>query len=45
LDNIREAAEIYIEDMIDAGEQLPQPSNEIKPLEEPAIDAAPNTSP
>jgi len=37
LDNIRDAAEIYIEDMIDAGEELPQPSNEIELLEEPAI--------
>jgi predicted RNase H-like HicB family nuclease len=37
LDNIRDAAEIYMEDMIDAGEELPQPSNEIELLEEPAI--------
>ena len=37
LDNIRDAAEIYIEDMIDAGEGLPQPSDEIELIEEPAI--------
>jgi len=37
LENIKDAAEIYIEDMIDAGEGLPQPSNEIELIEEPAI--------
>jgi antitoxin HicB len=37
LDNIRDAAEIYIEDMIDAGEGLPQPSDEIELIEEPAV--------
>ena len=37
LENMKDAAEIYIEDMIDAGERLPQPSNEIEIIEEPAI--------
>lgn len=37
LENIKDAAEIYIEDMIDAGEALPLPSNEIEVIEEPAI--------
>lgn len=37
LDNIKDAAEIYIEDMIDAGESLPPPSDEIEIMEEPAI--------
>lgn len=37
LENIKDAAEIYIEDMIDAGEGLPQPSDEIELIEEPAI--------
>ena len=37
LDNIKDAAEIYIEDMIDAGEGLPQPSDKIEFIEEPAI--------
>jgi antitoxin HicB len=37
LDNMRDAAEIYIEDMIDAGEGLPQPSDEIELIEEPAV--------
>ena len=37
LENIKDAAEIYIEDMIDAGETLPRPSDGIEFLEEPAI--------
>ena len=37
LENIKDAAEIYIEDIIDAREELPQPSDEIKVIEEPAI--------
>jgi len=37
LQNIKDAAEIYLEDMIDAGEELPQPSDEIKLIEEPAV--------
>jgi antitoxin HicB len=37
LDNIKDAAEIYLEDMIDAGEGLPQPSEEIEFREDPAI--------
>ncbi len=37
LDNIRDAAEIYIEDMRDAGEGLLQPSDEIEVIDEPAV--------
>jgi len=37
LENIKDAAEIYLEDMVAAGERLPQPSDEIKVIEEPAI--------
>ncbi len=37
LDNIRDAAEIYIEDMRDAGEGLLQPSAEIEVIDEPAV--------
>ena len=37
LENIKDAAEIYIEDMIDAGEGLPKPSEEIELIEEPAL--------
>ncbi|MDR4505845.1 MAG: type II toxin-antitoxin system HicB family antitoxin [Candidatus Scalindua sp.] len=37
LDNIKDAAEIYIEDMKDAGEALPLPSDELKLIESPAI--------
>ncbi len=36
LENIKDAAEVYIEDMIDAGEGLPH-SDEIEIIEEPAI--------
>ena len=37
LANIKDAAEVYIDDMIDAGESLPEPSNGIELLEEPAV--------
>lgn len=37
LGNIKDAAEIYIEDMIDAGEVLPAPSDMIEVIDEPAI--------
>lgn len=37
LENIKDAAEIYIEDMVDAGEGLPQPSDAVEVIEEPAI--------
>ena len=37
LDNIKDAAEIYIEDMIDSGEGIPTPSDKIEVMEEPAI--------
>ena len=37
MNNIKDAAEIYIEDMIDAKEALPTLSGEIELREEPAI--------
>jgi predicted RNase H-like HicB family nuclease len=37
LENIKDAAEIYIEDMIDAGENIPSPSDQIEIFDEPAI--------
>jgi len=37
LENIRDAAEIYIEDMREAGENLPSASNEIEIVDEPVI--------
>lgn len=37
LENIKDAAEIYIEDMIAAGEGLPTPSDEIEVIDEPAV--------
>ncbi len=37
LDNIKDAAEIYIEDMIEAGEALPAPSDEVELIDAPAI--------
>lgn len=37
LDNIKDAAEIYIEDMIEAGEDIPAPSDKIEVLDEPAV--------
>lgn len=35
LDNIRDAAEIYIEDMIASGEGIPAPSDKIEVIDEP----------
>jgi antitoxin HicB len=37
LGNIKDAAEIYIEDMIDAGEGIPGPSDKIEVIDEPAV--------
>ena len=37
LDNIKDAAEIYIEDMIESGEDIPAPSDKIEVLDEPAV--------
>ena len=37
LDNIKDAAEIYIEDMIDSGEGIPTPSDKLEVMEETAI--------
>ena len=37
LENIKDAAEIYIEDKIDAGEGIPAPSDEIEIIDEPAV--------
>ncbi|MEW6185356.1 MAG: type II toxin-antitoxin system HicB family antitoxin [Thermodesulfobacteriota bacterium] len=37
LDNIKDAAEIYLEDMVDSGKGFPSPSDRIKILDEPAI--------
>jgi len=37
LDNIRDAAEIYIEDMIESGEAVPAPSDKIEVIDEPAV--------
>jgi predicted RNase H-like HicB family nuclease len=37
LDNIKDAAEIYIEDMIDAGENISSLSDKIEVIDEPAI--------
>jgi len=37
LDNIKDAAEIYIEDMIDAGEGIPSASDTLEIIEEPAV--------
>ncbi len=37
LDNIKDAAEIYIEDMIDAGEEIPSSSGQLEIIEEPAV--------
>jgi predicted RNase H-like HicB family nuclease len=37
LDNIKDAAGIYIEDMIEAGESLPTPSDEVELIDAPAI--------
>ena len=37
LDNIRDAAEIYIEDMIEAGQGAPRATSEVEVLDEPAV--------
>jgi predicted RNase H-like HicB family nuclease len=37
LANIKDAAEIYIEDMIDAGEAIPKESDNIEVIDEPAV--------
>ncbi|GFP21025.1 hypothetical protein HKBW3S43_01518 [Candidatus Hakubella thermalkaliphila] len=37
LENIKDAAEIYLEDRIAAGEGLPTPSDEIEVIDEPAV--------
>jgi predicted RNase H-like HicB family nuclease len=37
LENIKDAAEIYIEDMIDAGESISALSDKIEVIDEPAI--------
>jgi len=37
LENIKDATEIYIEDMLAAGESLPTPSDAIEVINEPAI--------
>lgn len=37
LDNIKDAAEIFIEDMIDAGQGIPAPTDEMEILDEPAV--------
>lgn len=37
LDNIKDAAEIYIDDMIDAGEGIPSSSDTLEIIEEPAV--------
>jgi antitoxin HicB len=37
LDNIKDAVEIYIEDMVDAGEGIPSSSDTLEIIEEPAV--------
>ena len=37
LENIKDAAEVYIEDMIEAGQGGPSPSDRIEVFNEPAI--------
>jgi predicted RNase H-like HicB family nuclease len=37
LDNIKDAAEIYLEDLIDSGKGFPAPSDKIEILDEPDI--------
>jgi len=37
LNNIKDAAEIYIEDMVEAGEDIPASSDKIEVLDEPAV--------
>ena len=40
LANIKDAAEVYIEDMIDAGEHVPAMSDKIQIIDEPAVAVA-----
>lgn len=37
LDNIRDAAEIYLEDMIDSGEGIPTSTGQLEVMEETAV--------
>ena len=37
LSNMKDAAEIYIQDMLEAGEELPGPSDKIGVIDEPAV--------
>ena len=37
LSNMKDAAEIYIQDMIEAGEELPSPSDKIEIIDELAV--------
>ena len=37
LENIKDAAEIYIEDLLDAGENIPTLSEETEIIDEPAV--------
>lgn len=37
LDNIKDAAEIYIVDMIESGEDIPAPSDKLEVLDEPVV--------
>ena len=37
LSNIRDAAEIYIEDMIESNKELPHPSNEVEIINSPVV--------
>jgi predicted RNase H-like HicB family nuclease len=37
LENIKDAAEVYIEDMIETGQGVPSPSERIEIFDEPAI--------
>lgn len=37
LQNIKDAAEIYIEDMVEAGQELPRASSTVELINEPAV--------
>ena len=37
LSNMKDAAEIFIQDMLEAGEELPSPSDKIRVIDEPAV--------
>jgi len=37
LHNIKDAAEIFIEDMVDAGQELPHESSNVELINEPAV--------